>query len=161
MRGHGDKGLQVSTSRPLHHPNSPDAPPPLTAFPGLCPPPRAPSAGLPSGHLPSLLLTLSLILQLPPSTGTFQEAQSLHNWWGYFLWVPLKGKEKGTKLWRVPSAYRECCILHLLSHNVRKQTQRGLETRDHPEGRRLKLPRAPSALQHGVEEAAHTRLSIC
>lgn len=79
MRGHGDKGLQVSTSRPLHHPNSPDAPPPLTTFPGLCPPPRAPSAGLPSGHLPSLLLTLSLILQLPPSTGTFQEAQSRLN----------------------------------------------------------------------------------
>lgn len=47
--------------------------------PGLCPPPRAPSSGSPTRHLPSLLLTLSLILQLPPSTGTFQEAQSRLN----------------------------------------------------------------------------------
>lgn len=46
----------------------------------------------------------------------FQEAQSLYNWRGYFLWVPLKGKGKGTNLCRVPSAYQECCILHLLSH---------------------------------------------
>lgn len=58
---------------------APRCTPPLTAPPGLCPPPRAPPPGSPTRHLPSLLLTLSLILQLPPSTGTFQEAQSRLN----------------------------------------------------------------------------------
>lgn len=38
----------------------------------------------------------------------FQEAQSLHNRWGYFLWVPLKREEKGINPCRVPSAYQEC-----------------------------------------------------
>lgn len=45
----------------------------------LCPPLSAPLPDSPSRHFPFLHLTLSLTLQLPPSTGTFQEAQSRLN----------------------------------------------------------------------------------
>lgn len=71
-RGQRTPSIYPVTLTPRMHPSPHRSPRPV---------PTSPSSftRLPHTSLPSLLLTLPLILQLPPSTGTFQEAQSRLN----------------------------------------------------------------------------------